>query len=55
MEEKQQLIKYLADKYEALDFWESLKDVKPGFYKKIELLESEIAEARKKLLIWRSK
>lgn len=45
---KQQLIEYLNAKYEALDFWNSLNGVL-HFDKKIELLNTEIAEAKRKL------
>lgn len=46
---KQQLIKYLAIKNEALEFWECMKDLKPGFHNKIALLKSEISQAYDKL------
>ena len=48
MRTKEQLIVYLESKYEALDFWMTLREAVPS-EKKIAALESEIAEAKQEL------
>jgi hypothetical protein len=45
---KQDLIKYLNDKYYALSFWEDLRDVVPA-EQKIARLKGEITAAQEEL------
>lgn len=45
---KQELIKYLNDKYYALSFWEDLRNVVPA-EQKIAKLKGEIAAAQEEL------
>lgn len=46
--EKQEIIDKLNHKYDALDFWTSLREV-VQFEKKIQLLDTEIGELKEEL------